>query len=1050
MSELTPDEVRRRRLARLGTSGAPLSSPAESSILSSNKPPEEAKRTMDPSPAVPHRNSHSSVAGVEPMDIDSQHHSPRNKPVEAANSPRDLSVSAMLFSIFQVPASDSKLREQISSKLDLSSCYKDALNQIIMEQILLLLQDGNGPGAKIIGYSVAEGECPYTKCSPPRCVEKVLLNYLLECYVRVVSERRRVSEANNVSIVLLDEARRQLLSYTASVLQGVFSDSQSPSVILSLLLAYMLNCLFPSGFISDFVCFLMANDPEAFKQIFEAAMHELSHLIRSCSLESDDYIEPLALLSELCELKADASRPICNLITQLVNWLPPVMTVSPAAELQKVTFIGSFMSLSGFADDDPKVVEKYFPNPEMASGDVKMANDSLRHSLHSVRTRLFEIFHNLVLNASSRDAALGFVSAFVQHNGRRAHLQVDENLVSSDGMAFNMLSVLQQLAVKVKVDKVDYLYIFHPKCRLNLSDDTRLNCTLDKVSSWIASLNADPKHRWIDPKFATECFFLCIHCHHLSVIPMTRKYQRMIRAVRELQHVVDEVEKTESQWRGQMDEQRNRLMLQRWRSQITRMQKSRMCIEAVLMDPPLLSQCLQFYSSVSRFLLSIIMPSSQSALPLPDEPPMAFAALPEYYLEDIVELILFVVQSYPPALNEPTVDDIWTLFIVMICSAHYVTNRYLIAKLIEVLFVINPRVQPALQRLSDRLLMDPLAVDHLVLALMKFYSDVEQTGASSEFYDKFSIRYHISIIFKELWSMPVQRSHFIDVATSGQTFVKFVNMLMNDTTYLLDESMVTLKSIRELQDLMDNRTEWNRLAPDAQQAKQKQLSQEERQCRSYLTLATETVDIFHYLTESIQDPFLIPELADRLAAMLNYNLQQLCGPTCNNLKVRTPEKYGWEPKKLLDQMTGIYLHLGRSPLFATAIANDERSYSKELFDDAVSRMTRACIKTPTEIEQFQDLRDKVEKIVAEKRMAEVDYGEIPEEFRDPLMATLMADPVVLPSGVIMDRPIILRHLLNSQTDPFNRQHLTESQLEPAAELKLRIHEWMRMKSSHRN
>jgi len=805
----------------------------------------------------------------------------------------------------------------------------------------------------------------------------------------------------------------------------------------------MLNRFFPGGFIADFISFLTATDLQAFRRIFEAAVCDLSHLIYSCSLESDDHVEPLALLSELCELKTDSSRPVCNLITQLVNWLPPAVTPSPAAELQKVTFIGPFLSLSAFADDDPKVVEKYFSNPEMPAADVKMSNASLRHILHCVRTRLFEIFHSLVLNTSSRDAALNFIGAFIQHNGRRSHLQVDENLVSSDGMAFNLLSVLQQLAVKVKVDKVDIMYPYHPKCRLNLSDDTRLNCTLDKFGSWTASLNADPSHKWLDPKFATDCFFLCIHCHHLSVIPMARKYQRLVRAIRELQRVVEEMERSESQWRGQREEPQNRLVLERWRSQVSRMQQSRLCMEAVLMDAPLLSHCLQFYSALSQFLLSIIMPTSQSLLPLPDDPPMTFAALPEYYLEDIVELVLFVIQTYPPALNEPAVDNIWTLFIVMICSAHYVTNRYLIAKLIEVLFIVNPSVQPALQKLSDRMLMDPLAVDHLVLALMKFYSDVEQTGASSEFYDKFSIRYHISIIFKELWSMPVHRSHFIDVATSGQNFVKFVNMLMNDTTYLLDESMVTLKSIRELQDLMDNKAEWSRLTSDVQQAKQKQLSQEERQCRSYLTLATETVDIFHYLSESIQDPFLIPELADRLAAMLNFNLQQLCGPTCNNLKVRTPEKYGWEPKKLLDQVTGIYLHLGRSPLFATAIANDERSYSKELFDDAVSRMRKACIKTPTEIEQFQALQDKVEKIVVEKRMAEVDYGEVPDEFRDPLMATLMTDPVILPSGIIMDRPIILRHLLNSQTDPFNRQPLTESQLESAAELKTRIHEWMR-------
>ena len=41
--------------------------------------------------------------------------------------------------------------------------------------------------------------------------------------------------------------------------------------------------------------------------------------------------------------------------------------------------------------------------------------------------------------------------------------------------------------------------------------------------------------------------------------------------------------------------------------------------------------------------------------------------------------------------------------------------------------------------------------------------------------------------------------------------MKFVNMLMNDTTFLLDESMDTLKTIRELQDLKDNPSEWNKL-----------------------------------------------------------------------------------------------------------------------------------------------------------------------------------------------------------------------------------------------
>lgn len=57
------------------------------------------------------------------------------------------------------------------------------------------------------------------------------------------------------------------------------------------------------------------------------------------------------------------------------------------------------------------------------------------------------------------------------------------------------------------------------------------------------------------------------------------------------------------------------------------------------------------------------------------------------------------------------------------------------------------------------------------------------------------------------------------------------------------------------------------------------------------------------------------------------------------------------------------------------------------------------------------------------------------------MDTLMSDPVQLPSGVIVDRPVIVRHLLNTSQDPFNRQNLTVDMLVPATELKDRIEAW---------
>ena len=95
--------------------------------------------------------------------------------------------------------------------------------------------------------------------------------------------------------------------------------------------------------------------------------------------------------------------------------------------------------------------------------------------------------------------------------------------------------------------------------------------------------------------------------------------------------------------------------------------------------------------------------------------------------------------------------------------------------------------------------------------------------------------------------------------------------------------------------------------------------------------------MFHYLSEGVQDPFLQPELADRLAAMLDAVLEQLTnGPKCKNLKVKNPEKYGWEPKWLLSHIIDIYLHLDGDKM-AKAIANDQRSFKLETFQVKINK-----------------------------------------------------------------------------------------------------------------
>uniref|UniRef100_A0AAX7TTH4 Ubiquitin conjugation factor E4 B n=1 Tax=Astatotilapia calliptera TaxID=8154 RepID=A0AAX7TTH4_ASTCA len=862
------------------------------------------------------------------------------------------------------------------------------------------------------------------------CKETEMLNYLIERFDSVGMEERKAPKMcsqPNVS-QLLSNIRSQCISHVALVLQGALTQPRSP-LQQSLLVPYMLCRNLPYGFIQELVRITHQED-EVFRQIFIPILHGLALAVKECSFDSDNFKFPL-------------------MVTSLPLWCPKPLSPGCGREIQRLSYLGAFFGLSVFAEDDTKVGDKYFSGPAITMENTRVVSQSLQHYLESARGDMFKVLHNILLNSETRELALNYMAALVNYNVKKAQMQTDDKLVSTDGFMLNFLWVLQQLSMKIKLETVDPYYIFHPRCRLVVSlEETRLKATMDELKAWLSELHKDPA-KFTEPKFPTECFFLTLHTHHLSILPGCRRYIRRLRAIRELNRTVEELKNSESQWKDSPLASRHREMLKRCKTQLKKLVRAKACADVGLLDENLLRRCLQFYSTVIQLILRMVDPTYPNInLPLNPEIPKSFAALPEFYIEDVAEFLLFVVQYSPQVLYEPCVQDIVTFLVVFICSQNYIRNPYLIAKLVEVLFVTNPAVQPRTQRFSEMMENHPLSVKHLVPALMKFYTDVEHTGATSEFYDKFTIRYHISTIFKSLWQNIAHHGTFMEEFNSGKQFVRYINMLINDTTFLLDESLESLKRIHEVQEEMKNKEQWEQLPREQQQSRQSQLTQDERVSRSYLALATETVEMFHILTKQVQKPFLRPELGPRLAAMLNFNLQQLCGPKCRDLKVENPEKYGFEPKKLLDQLTDIYLQLDCAR-FAKAIADDQRSYSRELFEEVISKMRKAGIKSSIAIEKFKLLSEKVEEIVAKNSQSEMDYSDAPDEFKDPLMDTLMTDPVMLPSGNIMDRSIILRHLLNSPTDPFNRQPLTENMLESVPELKERIHTWMREKQGGR-
>jgi ubiquitin conjugation factor E4 B len=87
----------------------------------------------------------------------------------------------------------------------------------------------------------------------------------------------------------------------------------------------------------------------------------------------------------------------------------------------------------------------------------------------------------------------------------------------------------------------------------------------------------------------------------------------------------------------------------------------------------------------------------------------------------------------------------------------------------------------------------------------------------------------------------------------------------------------------------------------------------------------ETLNMLEYLSANEPGPFCTPvikkkkifnliifclkELVDRLAAVLDFNLNELCGPNSRLLKIKEPSKCCFDPKRLLEKIVELYCNL---------------------------------------------------------------------------------------------------------------------------------------------
>ncbi|KAL3691495.1 hypothetical protein R1sor_005146 [Riccia sorocarpa] len=944
------------------------------------------------------------------------------------------------------------------------------------------------------------------------------LLYLIGCYRRALEEGRKVQNMKDKKILAeiqdtLGQVKELCVSYAGNLCLYPDMFPQPPnaskglhSEILELILAEVRPSVgfdpgtsgggssgpsLPPGFLDHLV---KRFEEDGVEEIFNPVFKDLQQSVMKVS-PLGPFQGPLRALVLLASFPS-----LAKALVKHPSWHPQGEFVN-GRSLEVTSLLGPFFHISVipdhqvFGNGEPDVGLQCFSDAEnRRPADINSSSATIKSVMHQLYEGLHELLLKLLRAPETREPVLQYLADLIQKNAKREAIQANPFIIASNGMFVSLSAVMLRLCEPFldstfsKKDKIDAGYVLH-KGRLDFSSLTALHATSEEVARWVDERNyarvegyrqaqllreqeelrrlqsveattsnnaaassnsgvSKPQPGQANYSFICECFFLTARVLNLGLMKALSDLKTLLTDLNRQKEAL----KTLKSLRGAGAPPELENDLAQAKASVDRLSMERLCYEAQLVkDVNIMQDALKFYRLMVVWLVSLV---GGFKMPLPAPCPMEFASMPEHFVEDSLELLLFA-SRIPRALDGFILDEFMSFIVMFMGSPLHVKNPYLRAKMVEVLNVWMPSkmsYSPALSSSMASLFEGhELALQYLVPNLLKLYVDIEFTGSHTQFYDKFNIRHNISELLEYLWQVPSHHNSWKQIAVTEErgAYLRFLNLLINDSIFLLDESLKKIPELKEMEAEMANAVEWQQRSPQERRDRMRLFHQQENVVRIDMILANEDVKMLQYTSAEITAPFLLPEMVERIAAMLNYFLMQLVGPQRKALKLKEPEKYEFRPKELLSQIVDIYVHLARGDstgVFARAISSDGRSYSNDIYFAAADVIRQFQLLSENTVRDFLALAKRAHEASVEAMDTEALLGDIPDEFLDPIQYTLMRDPVILPSSkTTLDRSTIQRHLLSDQTDPFNRSLLTADMLIPDTELKAKIEAFL---SSH--
>uniref|UniRef100_M3XZG1 Ubiquitin conjugation factor E4 n=1 Tax=Mustela putorius furo TaxID=9669 RepID=M3XZG1_MUSPF len=888
--------------------------------------------------------------------------------------------------------------------------------------------------------------------------ERHIFCYLYSCFQRAKEEITKVPE-NLLPFAV--QCRNLTVSNTRTVLltPEIYVDQNIHEQLVDLMLEAIQGAHFEdvTEFLEEVIEALILDEevrtfPEVMIPVFDILLGRIKDL-ELCQILFYAYLDILLYFTR--------QKDMAKVFVEYIQPKDP-----SNGQMYQKTLLGVILNISCLLKT-PGVVENhgYFLNPSRSSPqEIKVQEANIHQFMAQFHEKIYQMLKNLLqLSPETKHCILSWLGNCLHANAGRTKIWANQmpeiffQMYASDAFFLNLGAALLKLCQPFCKPRSSRLLTFNPTyCALKeLNDEERKIKNvhmrgLDKETCLIPAMQ--------EPKFpqnynlVTENLVLTEYTLYLG---FHRLHDQMVKINQNLHRL-------QVAWRDA--QQSSSPAADNLREQFERLMTIYLSTKTAMTEPQMLQNCLNLQVSMAVLLVQLAIGNEGSqpvelTFPLPDGY-SSLAYVPEFFADNLGDFLIFLRRFADDILetSADSLEHVLHFITIFTGSIERMKNPHLRAKLAEVLEAVmphldqtpNPLVTSVFHR--KRVFCNFPYAAHLAEALIKVFVDIEFTGDPHQFEQKFNYRRPMYPILRYMWGTDPYRESIKDLADYASKnleamnpplFLRFLNLLMNDAIFLLDEAIqVRISKLKKIeQSIKISNTHWEIVWP----LKRMQIEEEEEiftKMVRYLCLKhSPEVSKLPFFLE-IKSLFVHPFLAERIISMLNYFLQHLVGPKMGALKVKDFSEFDFKPQQLVSDICTIYLNLGDEENFCATVPKDGRSYSPTLFAQTV-RVLKKINKPGNMIVAFSNLAERIKSLADLQQQEEETYADACDEFLDPIMSTLMSDPVVLPSSrVTVDRSTIARHLLSDQTDPFNRSPLTMDQIRPNTELKEKIQRWL--------